>query len=182
MWWKGHPPHRDRASSGVTSRKQSTVLQDTDVPPSSPRSCSGEGRGAGRQSCAGWRGGGGPSPPSHSSALSEMLLLDSGGGFVALAVLLLVPLLGFLQDRQGDSPWGEEAGTPCWSIFLPVRLESGGKTRVPGTQHPRLNKDEDRGSVHTQCSPDTHTITTGAKEERKGQPSRTPQPPGTISL
>ena len=112
VWWKGHPPHRDRASSGVTSRKQSTVLQDTDVPPSSPRSCSGEGRGAGRQSCAGWRGGDGPSPPSHSSALSEMLLLDSGGGFVALAVLLLVPLLGFLQDRQGDSPWGEEAGTP----------------------------------------------------------------------
>ena len=55
----------------MASRRQSGVLQDTDVPPSSPRSCSGEGRGAGRQNCAGWRGGGSPSPPSCSSALSQ---------------------------------------------------------------------------------------------------------------
>ena len=40
-----------------------------------------------------------------------MLLLDSGGGFAILAVLLHLPVLGFLQDRQGDSPWGKEVGT-----------------------------------------------------------------------
>lgn len=71
VWWKEHFPHGDSVSSGVASKRQSTVLQDTDIPPSSPRSCSGEGRGAGRQSCAGWRGGGGLSPPSRFSALSQ---------------------------------------------------------------------------------------------------------------
>lgn len=39
MWWKGHLPHGDRASSGVASKRQSDVLQDTDVPSGSPRSC-----------------------------------------------------------------------------------------------------------------------------------------------
>lgn len=55
VWWKGHPP-TETGQPGVTQEAE-RVLQDRDAPPSSPRSCSGEGRGAGRQSCAGWRGG-----------------------------------------------------------------------------------------------------------------------------
>ena len=89
------------------------------------------------------------------------------------------PPPGVSTRQTRGQPLREEAGTPpCWSIFLPIRLESGGKTRVPGTQHPRLNKDKDRGSGQPRCSLDTHIITTGAKEERKGQPSGSPQPQG----
>ena len=81
-----------------------TILQDTDVPPSSPRSCSGEGRGAGRQSCAGWRGGDGPSPPSRSSALSQ----KCSSCTVVGALLLLLsssssPSWGFYKTDKGTA-------------------------------------------------------------------------------
>ena len=90
-----------------------SVLRDTDVPPSSPRSSRVKAVGlAGRAGLAeevGWS----ESPESLLRPLSETLLPDSGGGgSAAVAVPLLLGFLGFLQDRQGDGPWGEEAGTP----------------------------------------------------------------------
>lgn len=81
------------------------------VPPEADR-----GRPWGWQAELGWlkRWGVVRSPEVFLHHLSETLLPDSGGGFAALAVLLLLPFLGFLQDRQGDGPWGEAAGTlPC---------------------------------------------------------------------
>ena len=160
-----------------------TILQDTDVPPSSPRSCSVKAVGlASRAVLAGEVGAVrvprvAPLPSLRNAPPAQWW------GLCCSCCPPPPPLPGVSTRQTRRQPLREEAGTPpCWSIFLPISLESGGKTRVPGTQHPPLNKDEDRGSVHAQCSPDTHTITTGAKEERKGQPSGTPQPPGTTSL
>ena len=128
VWWKGHPPYRDRASSGVASKRQSAVLQDTDVPPSSPRNCSGEGCGAGRQSCAGWRGGGGPSPPSHSSALSQ----KCSSWTVVGALLLLLsssssPSWGFYKTDKGTALGVKRQGLLAGASSCPCVWNLGGR-------------------------------------------------------
>ena len=113
-------------------------------------------------------------PESHHLSLSEVLLQYTSGGFAGFALLLLLLLLlrGFLQGKQVGSPWGEEAGTPSRPEHLPasepvIRGENQSPrhsapltaTKGTGTEAPA------RPQV---CSPDTHTITTGSKEEQKG--------------
>ena len=158
VWWKGHPPHRDRASSGVASRRQSAVLQDTDVPPSFPRSCSGEGRGAGRQSCAGWRGGGGPSPPSHSSALCQ----KCSSWTVVGALLLLLsssssPSWGFYKTDKGTALGVRRQGLHP-AEYLPA-LASGIQGEDQSPRHSASPTEQGRGQglrSHTVLPRHTH--------------------------
>ena len=104
MWWKGHLPHGDRASSRVGSRRQRHYPTRHRCSSQVPQKLLGEGRGAGRQSSAGWRGGGGPSPPSRSSALSQ----KCSSCTVVGALLLLLsssssPSWGFYKTDKGTA-------------------------------------------------------------------------------
>ena len=138
VWWKGHLPHGDRASSGVASKRQSDVLQDTDVPPGSPRSCSV--KAVGLESRTVLAGEVGVVRVPRVAPLPSLRNAPPGqwwGLCCSCCPPPPPPPPGVSTRQTRGQPLREEAGTPpCWSIFLPIRLESGGKTRVPGTQHP----------------------------------------------
>ena len=115
-----------------------SVLQDTDVPPSSPRSSRVKAVGlAGRAGLAeevGWS----ESPESLLRPLSETLLPDSGGG----ALLLLLSSSssaswGFYKTDKGTALGVRRRG--LHPAEYPPAHASGirGKARAPGTQHPR---------------------------------------------